>query len=185
MAGFWGVVGKAANLFQLLGLDAITLVTVGTTCFLRLRKVTEECRKLEERVQVLAVLLLSPAGCWITQQHSLEQLRHLVTSALNDAHDLVDSYNGSTLFARVWRGRSTARRLRDLRTRIDSYCGLILSVDAFLFAAQASHHPTPASNAGVPTLSTGDSTDAESTPAAATDDDHTTHTIIDIISDDE
>ena len=132
-------------------------------------------------MQVLAVLLLSLAGCWIMQQQqNLELMRHLVTTALSDAHDLVDSYNDSTLLARVWRGRSTARRFRDLRRSIDSYCGLILSVNALLLAVQGSHPLPPPSPP-----STRDSTDAETPAAATVDDDHTTHTIIDIISDDE
>ena len=37
-------------------------------------------------MQVLAVLLLSPAGCWIMQQQQSLELRHpLVTTALNCA----------------------------------------------------------------------------------------------------
>jgi hypothetical protein len=189
MAAFWDIVGKAANLLQLFsGLDVITLITIAAS-FLRFHEMSKECRKLEERVRMLRVLLHSPSGCWIMQQQNLEP-GHLVTNALRYAHDIVESYNGSTLFARVRRGGSMAARFRDLRRSIDSYCGLILSVNAFLLAVQvqASHPPppslvsqcrTPANDAGVPP-STGDSTDAE-LPTAATDD-HT-HTIIDISQD--
>ncbi|KAJ1276949.1 hypothetical protein BS78_05G255900 [Paspalum vaginatum] len=144
-AGFWDIVGKAANLLQLLGglHYAATLITTAASSFLRFYEANEGCRKLEERVRMLRVLLPSPGGCWIMTQPHLDELGHLVTNALNDAHDLVDSYNGSTLFARIRRGRTMATRSRDLPISIDSYCGLILSVNAVLIVVLANPPPPP------------------------------------------
>ena len=139
MAAFWDIVGKAANLVQILGLDAVTLITIAM-CFLVFHEV-----KQEERVRMLQVLLLSPAGCSIVQQqqHLAAELGYQVTNALNQAHNLIESYKQSTLFLRVLRARSTARQFRDLCSSIDSYCGLLLSINAYLLIHQANPPPPP------------------------------------------
>ena len=137
MVPFWDIVGKAANLFQLFGVDAITLIAIAAS-LLRFHEINKECRKLEDRVRMLRLLLHSPGGCWVMQQ----QQGHLLTNALREAHDLVKSYNGSTVFARLWGGRGMATRLRDLRSSIDSYCGLIVSVNAFILVVEAGHPPS-------------------------------------------
>ena len=142
MAAFWDIVGKAANLVQILGLDAVTVITIAMR-FLVFHEVKQECRKLEDRVQMLRLLLMSsPAGCWIMQQEHLEaELGYQVTNALNQAHNLIESYKQSTLFLRVLRARSTARQFRDLCSSIDSYCGLLLSMSAYLLIHQANPPP--------------------------------------------
>ena len=137
MAAYWDIVGKAANLAQILGLDAVTLITIAMH-FLVFHEVKQECRKLEDRVQMLRLLLNSPAGCWIMQQENLEaELGYQGTNALNQAHNLIESYKQSTLRLRVLRARSTATQFRDLCSSIDSYCGLLLSLNAYLLIHQA------------------------------------------------
>jgi hypothetical protein len=155
------MVGKAANLIQIFGLDAFTLVTILTVCFWQFHEAKEECRKLEDRVRVLRQLLLSPAGCWIVQQQSLELLGHLViTNALRDADDLLRSYyTESTPFLRVLRGRAMSRQFRDLRNSIDSITTFLL-----LLLVQANPPPPPPPP--------GDSTDAETSSTAAPDHTH-------------
>ena len=144
MAAFWDIVGKAANLVQILGLDAVTVITIAMR-FLVFHEVKQECQKLEERVRMLQVLLLSPAGCSIVQQqqHLAAELGYQVTNALNQAHNLIESYKQSTLFLSVLRARSTARQFRDLCSSIDSYCGLLLSISAYLLIHQANPPPPP------------------------------------------
>ena len=143
MAAFWDIVGKAANLVQILGLDAVTLITIAMR-FLVFHEVKQECRKLEDRVQMLRLLLISPAGCWIMQQEHLEvELGYQVNNAILEAHNLIESYKQSTLFLRVLRARSTARQFRDLCSSIDSYCGFLLSISAYLLIHQANPPPRP------------------------------------------
>ena len=144
MAAFWDIVGKAANLVQILGLDAVTLITIAMR-FLVFHEVKQECQKLEERVRMLQVLLLSPAGCSIVQQqqHLAAELGYQVTNALNQAHNLIESYKQSTLYLRVLRARSTARQFRDLCSSIDSYCGLLLSINAYLLIIHQANPPPP------------------------------------------
>ncbi|KAL6653718.1 hypothetical protein ACP70R_008642 [Stipagrostis hirtigluma subsp. patula] len=182
MAALWEIVGKASNLVQLLGLDAVTLIAMAMSFLWLHDRAEEECRKLEESVQMLRWLLRTPAGCWIMTEQQRE-LGELVTGALNDAHAVVESYNGSTLFSRLRRGRSVSRQLRDLHGRIDSYCSLIISVNAYhLIIVQANPIPslfrTEMTNDGDVTPSTsGHSIDAETSPAALDDD---AHIIIDV-----
>jgi hypothetical protein len=73
------------------------------------------------------------------------EMGDLVTKALEAAHDLVESYKESTLFTRVRTGRSMARQFRDVRNIIDSYCGLILSINAHLLIVLANPPPLPPS----------------------------------------
>ena len=142
MAAFWDIVGKAANLVQILGLDAVTVITIAMR-FLVFHEVKQECRKLEDRVQMLRLLLSSPAGCWIMQQEHLEAaaLGYQVNNAIKEADKLIESYKQSTLLLRVLRARSTARQFRDLCSSIDSYCGLLLSISAYLLIHQANPPP--------------------------------------------
>ncbi|CAL4990580.1 unnamed protein product [Urochloa decumbens] len=175
MAALWSIVGKVANLVQLFGLDFATLILIAMS-FLRFHEVQKECRKLEGRVQRLKVLL--PWIMQLQQQQHLE-LGHLVTDALRDAHDLVESYSGSTLFVRVRRGRSLARQFRDLRNSIDSYCCLIHSISACLLIVEAYPPPSLAIRARRTEFNDGDlppsawqsPIDAE-TSTAAPDDTH-------------
>jgi hypothetical protein len=134
MAVLWDILGKASILVQLLGLDAITFVTIATKSFLQLRDIKKEFRNLEDSVRLLRSLR---TGCRITTQQE-----HLLTCALRDAQCLVASYNASTLFMRVRRGRSMARQFHDLHSRIDYYCGLILTVNACLLIVQVNPPPT-------------------------------------------
>jgi len=141
MAAFWDIVGKAANLVQILGLDAVTVITIAMR-FLVFHEVKQECRKLEDRVQMLRLLLNSPAGCWIMQQEHLEaELGYQVNNAIKEAHNLTESYKQSTLFLRVLGARSTARQFRDLCNSIDNYCGLLLSINAYRLIHQANPPP--------------------------------------------
>lgn len=123
MSLFWDILGKASILLQILGVDAITLITIAMS-FLRLRDIKKECRKLEERLRMLQGLLSSIAGRRImTEQQNLE-LGEL-TSALSDAQGLIESYTKSTLFLRIRTGRTMARQFQDLHSRIDNYCRII------------------------------------------------------------
>ena len=69
---------------------------------------------------MLRLLLMSaPAGCWIMQQEHLEaELGFQVNNAIKEAHNLIESYNQSTLFLSVLRARSTARQFCDLCSSI-------------------------------------------------------------------
>jgi hypothetical protein len=62
--------------------------------------------------------------------------------ALGDAASLVDSYKGSTLWRRLWSGRRMATQLRDMQDVVDSYCGLVLFVNAHLLLQEAARHPS-------------------------------------------
>ena len=89
------------------------------------------------------LLMSSPAGCWIMQQEHLEaELGYQVTNALNQAHNLIESYKQSTLRLRVLRARSTARQFRDLCNSIDNYCCLLLSINAYRLIHQANPPPS-------------------------------------------
>uniref|UniRef100_A0A8R7UXT3 Uncharacterized protein n=1 Tax=Triticum urartu TaxID=4572 RepID=A0A8R7UXT3_TRIUA len=64
-----------------------------------------------------------------------------VLKALVDTAGLVASYKKSTLWHRVRRGRGMAAQLRDMRDVVDSYCGLLLYVNAHLLLQLATHRP--------------------------------------------
>jgi hypothetical protein len=139
VVALWDMVGKAANLAQLLRLDAVTLITIAIS-FLRFHQARKECRKLEGRVRMLQALLSSVGGRWITQRQQQDELLQMT---LRDANSLVESYKRRSLYARVRGGRGMATRFRDLRSRVDSYCHLILAVNAFLLVVQPPNQPSP------------------------------------------
>jgi ABC-type Fe2+-enterobactin transport system substrate-binding protein len=139
-AAMWDVLAKAANLAQMSGLHAVMLVAVGVT-LLRIPQSKRECAELERCARRLHTLLQWPTtGGEIALLRSLE-MGDTVSKALGDATHLIDSYKKSTLWCRVRRGRSMARQLRDMQDVVNSYCGLVLYINAHLLIVQATTQP--------------------------------------------
>ncbi|KAL6907817.1 hypothetical protein ACP4OV_001987 [Aristida adscensionis] len=193
-AALWEIVAKASNLVQLVGLDAVTIIAIAVTLLRSHRHARTERRRLDESARTLESLLLrTPAGRRIMaadQQPGTALVGELAAGALRDARELVaSSYDaGSTLLSRVRSGGSAAAagRFRELRGRVDSYCGVILAADACRRLAAVRADPPPPLpppslaraevNDGddvAPSTSTGYPGDAE-TSAAADDDIHIT-----------
>jgi hypothetical protein len=135
----WDVLAKAANLAQMSGLHAVMLVAVAAA-LLRIPQSKRECAELERCARRLQALLQWPA----TGSSGVElPCSGPLSAALGDAAALVDSYKKSTLWCRVLTGRSMAHQLRDMQDVLNSYCGLVLFLDAHLLLLQATAHPTP------------------------------------------
>ncbi|KAL6907820.1 hypothetical protein ACP4OV_001990 [Aristida adscensionis] len=198
-AALWEIVAKASNLAQLVGLDAVTLVAIAASLLRSHRRARTERRRLEESARTLESLLLrTPAGRRIMASADDQQpgtaalVGELAAGALRDARELVASHDaGSTLLSRVRSAAAAGRRFRELRGRIDSYCGVVLAADACRRLAAVRADPPPPLpppslaraevNDGddvAPSTSTGYPGDAES--SAAADDD--IHIIIDIVT---
>ncbi|XBI49582.1 hypothetical protein VPH35_113127 [Triticum aestivum] len=140
-AALWDALGKAANLAQMSGLHAVMLVAAGAS-IMRIPQSRRECAKLERCSRRLHALLKWPTGCGAALLCS--ELGGPVVQALVDAASLVDSYHRSTLWRRVRSGRSMAIRLRDMRDVIDSYCVLLLFINAHLLLRHAAtNHDQP------------------------------------------
>jgi len=131
----WVNVGNAANILQLLGAVQF-LITVAKN-FLRLSQNKKECRELELRVETLEALIGWQTPCWNIVQQQQPWLEALVSSALREADGLANSYRNGTVWFLVRTGRSMTQQFRDLRNRIDSYCALIISLNACQLIAQA------------------------------------------------
>ncbi|KAF7086602.1 hypothetical protein CFC21_089887 [Triticum aestivum] len=134
-AALWDALSKAANLAQISGL----LVAVGTS----LQRITQgkrECARLERCSRRLHALLQWPTGCGAALLCS--EMGGPAVKALVDAAGLVDDYKKSTLWRRVRWDSSMANQLRDMQDVVDSYCGLLLFINAHILLQQATHHPT-------------------------------------------
>ncbi|KAK1663237.1 hypothetical protein QYE76_051396 [Lolium multiflorum] len=145
-AAAWDVLSKAANLAQMSGLHAAMLVAVLTTLLRVHQSNKRECERLERCHGRLHQLLQWPtAGALLCSE-----LGGPVVMALVDAAGLVDSYKRSTLWRRVRSGGRMATQLRDMQDVLNSYCGLLLFVNAHLLlqeqASRCHHHPVPASS---------------------------------------
>ena len=132
VAALWDVLAKAANLAQMSGLHAVMLVAAGVS-IMRIPQSRRECAKLERCCRRLHALLKWPTGCGAALLCS--ELGGPVVQALVDAAGLVDSYHRSTLWRRVRTGRSMETQLRDMRSRLDCLCTLVLYVHASLLTA--------------------------------------------------
>ncbi|XBI49635.1 hypothetical protein VPH35_113175 [Triticum aestivum] len=134
-AALWDALSKAANLAQISGL----LVAVGSS-LLCITQSKRECARLERCYRRLHALLQWPTGCGIALLSS--GMGGPAVKALVDAASLVEDYKKSTLWRRVRRGRNMANQLRDMQDVVDSYCGLLLFINAHILLQQATHHPT-------------------------------------------
>ncbi|KAE8801733.1 protein mid1-complementing activity 2-like [Hordeum vulgare] len=137
-AALWDILAKAANVAQMSGVHAAMLVAVGMS-LLRIPESRRECAKLERCSRRLHALLQWPTGCGAALLCS--EMGGPVLMALVDAAGLVDSYKKSTLWHRVRRGRCMAAQLRDMQDVVDSYCGLLLYVNAHLLLQPATRRP--------------------------------------------
>ncbi|XBI49556.1 hypothetical protein VPH35_113104 [Triticum aestivum] len=138
VAALWDILAKAANLAQMSGLHIVMLVTVGMS-LLGIPQSRRECAKLERCNRRLHTLLQWPAGGAAALPCS--EMGGPVLKALIDAAGLVASYKKSTLWHRVRRGTSMAIQLRDMQDVVDSYCGLLLYVNAYLLLQHMTYHP--------------------------------------------
>jgi hypothetical protein len=137
-AALWDVLAKAANLAQM----TVMLVAVFTSLLRAVQQSKRECAELERCSRRLRELLQWPTGCGVALLCS--EMGGPVVDALGDAARLVDAYHGSTLWRRLWSAGGTAAQLRDMQDVLNSYCGLLLSVNAHLLLQlqqTAQHHP--------------------------------------------
>ncbi|XP_066393313.1 uncharacterized protein [Miscanthus floridulus] len=128
------VLGNAANILQLLG-PVQFLITMADN-YLLLSQNKKECLELELRVGKLKEIIGWPTPCWSLVQQKEPRLEALVSSALREADGLANSYRNGTVWFLVRTGRSMTQQFRDLRNRIDSYCALIISLNACQLIAQ-------------------------------------------------
>jgi hypothetical protein len=117
--GVWGVLADIATVVQLSGLHAIMLIALAAH-LLRLPQCKVECANLDECARRLHALLD------MARQHPA--VAGLVAGALAEAASLVGSYRGSMLWCRVRTGRSMETRLRDMQSRVNCLCALVLCV---------------------------------------------------------
>jgi hypothetical protein len=143
-AALWDVLAKAANLAQM----TVMLVAMGTSLLRVLPRSKRECAELERCSRRLRELLQWPTGCGVALLCS--EMGGPIEEALGDAARLVDAYHGSSIWRRLWSAGETAAQLSDMQDVVNSYCSLLLSVNAHLMLHQATrHHPfiSPSSDA--------------------------------------
>ncbi|XBI49561.1 hypothetical protein VPH35_113109 [Triticum aestivum] len=151
-AALWDILAKAANVAQIL------------LCIPQSRR---ECAKLERCNRRLHALLQWPTGCGAVLLCS--EMGGPVLKALVDAAGVVASYKKSTLWHRVRRGRGMAAQLRDMQDVVDSYCGLLLYVNAHLLLQPATHRPpSNAATYGVQEVNENDTPQSRSVLQAVT-----------------
>ncbi|XBH81048.1 hypothetical protein VPH35_106682 [Triticum aestivum] len=165
-AALWDILAKAANLAQMSGLHAVMLVAVGAS-LLRIPQSKRECARLEQCSRKLHSLLQWPTGCRAALLSS--EMGDPVLKAIVDAASLVASYKKSTLWHRVRRGRGMAAQLRDMQDIVDSYCGLLLYVNAHLLLQHTTHHPpSDATTYGIHEMNENDPSQSQSLQQAVT-----------------
>jgi hypothetical protein len=140
-AAAWDVLAKAANLAQMSGLHAAMLVAVLTALLRVQQRNDRECARLDRCHRRLRALLQLPTGCGDALLCS--EMGDPVSRALGDAAGLVDGYNKSSLWCRVRNGGRMATQLRDMQDLVNSYCALLLFVNAHLLLQDQAPPPPP------------------------------------------
>ncbi|KAI5001395.1 hypothetical protein ZWY2020_026045 [Hordeum vulgare] len=150
--GVCGVLADIATVAQLSGLHAVMLIALAAR-LLRIPQCKAECAKLEGCARKLHTLLD------MATRHPV--VAGLVVGELVEATGLVTSYHGSTLWQRIRTGSSMETQLRDMRSRLNCLCGLVLYVHANLLTTSYTfdtrdYHLSDASH-GAETSDTSDS----------------------------
>jgi hypothetical protein len=115
----WGVLGNAANVAQLVGVDIAGLIAKIQQAARTARQNRKDCELLAQRVDMLGNLL--------PRLQDPEARRAVVglEGTLSEAHDLVMSCQGRGRTSQLLTASSQADRFRDVERKIDFYLSLI------------------------------------------------------------
>jgi hypothetical protein len=115
----WGVLGNAATVAQLVGVDIAGLIAKIQQAARTARQNRKDCELLAQRVDMLGNLL--------PRLQDPEARRAVVglEGTLSEAHDLVMSCQGRGRTSQLLTASSQADRFRDVERKIDFYLSLI------------------------------------------------------------
>lgn len=120
----WGVLGNAATVAQLVGVDAAGLIAKIRQAARTAQQNNNDCELLARRVDMLGELLPR------LMRQDPEAVRALagLDRTLSEAHELVMSCQGRGRTYRLFTASRMADRFRDVEKKIDSYLSLIPAI---------------------------------------------------------
>ncbi|TKW22972.1 hypothetical protein SEVIR_4G263001v4 [Setaria viridis] len=124
-SGLWTVLGQASNVAQLVGVDALGLVSMVVQASLAARRHRDACRRLAQHVEIVGGLLreleLSELMRWEATRRPLEQL----SGALRRCYALVTACQDCGYLRSLLAGARMAEELRAAEQEIDMFIRLV------------------------------------------------------------
>jgi hypothetical protein len=124
-SGLWNVLGQASNVAQLVGVDALGLVSMVVQAALAARCHRDSCRRLAQHVEVVGGLLQELEVADLMRREATRRLLDQLGGALRRCYALVRACQGCGYLRTLLVGARMAEELRAAEKEIDMFIRLI------------------------------------------------------------
>nr|CAB3468858.1 unnamed protein product [Digitaria exilis] len=124
-SGLWAVLGQASNVAQLVGVDALGLVSMVVQAALAARRHRDACRRLAQHVEVVGGLLRELELAELMEREATRRPLEQLGGALRRCYALVTACQDCGHLRRLLAGARMADELRAAEKEIDMFIRLV------------------------------------------------------------
>ncbi|CAL5049868.1 unnamed protein product [Urochloa decumbens] len=152
-SGLWTVLGQASNVAQIVGVDALGLVSMVVQAALAARRHRDACRRLAQHVEVVGGLLRELELAELMRREATRRPLEQLSGALRRCYDLVTACQDCGYLRRLLAGARMAEELRAAEQEIDMFIRLV----PLIALVDATHDRHVMDAQGVPAAMNGSS----------------------------
>ena len=124
-SGLWTVLGQASNVAQLVGVDALGLVSMVVQAALAARRHRDACRRLAQHVEVVGGLLRELEVAELMRRETTRRPLQQLHDALRRCYALVTACQDCGYLRSLFVGARMAEELRAVEQEIDMFIRLV------------------------------------------------------------
>ncbi|CAD6335666.1 unnamed protein product [Miscanthus lutarioriparius] len=124
-SGLWTVLGQASNVAQLVGVDALGLVSMVVPAALAARRHRDACRRLAQHVDIVGGLLREMELAELMRREATRRPLQQLHDALRRCYALVTAYQDCGYLRNLFLGARMAEELRAVEQEIDMFIRLV------------------------------------------------------------
>ncbi|CAN6220286.1 unnamed protein product [Urochloa humidicola] len=147
-SGLWTVLGQASNVAQLVGVDALGLVSMVVQAALVARRHRDECRRLAQHVELVGGLLRELELAELMRREATRRPLEQLSGALRRCYALVTACQDCGYIRRLLAGVRIAEELRAAEQEIDMFIRLV----PLIALVDTTHDRRAKSKEGVPSV---------------------------------
>ncbi|CAN6215826.1 unnamed protein product [Urochloa humidicola] len=124
-SGLWTLLGQASNVAQLVGVDALGLVSMVVQAALAARRHRDACQRLAQHVEIVGGLLRELKLAQLMQREATRRPLEQLSGALRRCYALVTACQDCGYLRRLLAGARIAEELRAAEQEIDMFIRLV------------------------------------------------------------